>query len=100
MSETGSTTHETAAVSAHAVAPAPGIDEVPPYHEPDFDRQEVQQFGSDDGQAVTVIGKMLVSFFLYSLIVMLLVGLWTFRTFRFEADNLPRESATEAHPAH
>jgi hypothetical protein len=74
------------------------VDEVPPYHEPDFDGQEVKQFGTEDGQAVTVIGKMLVSFFLYSLIVMLLVGYWTFRTFRFEADKVPAEQAAETEP--
>ena len=47
-----------------------------------------------------MIGKMLVSFFLYSLIVMLLVGLWTFKTFRFEADKVPDEQAETASPAH
>ena len=81
-------------------AVATDVDEVPPYHEPDFDRSEVKQFGSDDGQAVSVIGKMLVLFFLYSLIVMLLVGLWTFKTYRFEADKVPDEQTETAAPAH
>jgi hypothetical protein len=34
-------------------------------------------FGKDDGHAVTVIGKMLVGFFFYSLIVMSAVAYWT-----------------------
>ena len=79
-------------IASHQVAPTQ-IAEVPPFHEPDFDRQEVEEFGNDDGQAITVIGKMLVSFFLYSLIVMLLVGLWTYRAYKLgspaEADPNP-----------
>lgn len=45
---------------------------------PEFDRQEISGFGKDDGHAVTVIGKMLVGFFFYSLLVMALVAAWTF----------------------
>jgi len=41
---------------------------------PEFDRQEIKGFGQDDGHAVTVIGKMLVGFFFYSLIVMAVVA--------------------------
>jgi hypothetical protein len=44
---------------------------------PEFDRREVSQFGEDDGHAVTVIGKMLVGFFFYSLLIMLSVAIWT-----------------------
>jgi hypothetical protein len=44
---------------------------------PEFDRQEVTTFGRDDGHAVTVIGKMLVGFFFYSLLVMIAVACWT-----------------------
>jgi hypothetical protein len=44
---------------------------------PEFDRREVANFSSDDGHAVSVIGKMLVGFFFYSLLIMLLVTLWT-----------------------
>jgi hypothetical protein len=44
---------------------------------PEFDLQEVRSFGADDGHAVTVIGKMLVGFFFYSLLVMALVAAWT-----------------------
>lgn len=69
--------------SGHSpISHVPGDGEVPAYHEPDFDRREVQQFGSDDGEAVTVIGKLLVSFFLYSLLVMLAVGFWTWTAFK------------------
>ncbi|MCY2967897.1 MAG: hypothetical protein NT069_30430 [Planctomycetota bacterium] len=45
---------------------------------PEFDAREVELFGEKDAQAVTVIGKMLVLFFFYSLIVMACVGYWTF----------------------
>lgn len=41
---------------------------------PEFGRQEIKGFGEDDGHAVTVIGKMLVGFFFYSLIVMAVVA--------------------------
>ena len=44
---------------------------------PEFDRREVDMFGKDDGHAVGVIGKMLVGFFFYSLLVMLVVAWWT-----------------------
>ncbi|MBI3863603.1 MAG: hypothetical protein HY290_17065 [Planctomycetia bacterium] len=44
---------------------------------PEFDQQELAMFGKDDGHAVTVIGKMLVGFFFYSLIVMSIVAFWT-----------------------
>lgn len=45
---------------------------------PEFDRQEIKGFGQDDGHAITVIGKMLVGFFFYSLIVMAVVAAVTF----------------------
>jgi hypothetical protein len=44
---------------------------------PDFDSREKSMFGQDDARAVTVIGKMLVGFFFYSLLVMSAVALWT-----------------------
>jgi hypothetical protein len=44
---------------------------------PDFDRQEINSFGKDDGHAISVIGKMLVLFFFYSLLVMAAVAGWT-----------------------
>lgn len=55
--------------TAHAIAPAT----------PEFDRAEIQSFGADDGHAVTVIGKMLVGFFFYSLLVMGAVAWLTWR---------------------
>ena len=48
-----------------------------PAASPEFDRREVDMFGKDDGHAVGVIGKMLVGFFFYSLLVMLVVAWWT-----------------------
>lgn len=63
MSET--TTHAETGAAGHAVASA------------DFDRQEIAEFGASDGHAVTVIGKMLVGFFFYSLLVMTVVAIWT-----------------------
>jgi hypothetical protein len=47
---------------------------------PEFDAREIEQFGEKDGQAIRVIGKMLVLFFFYSLVVMLFVGYWTRKT--------------------
>ena len=44
---------------------------------PEFDGRELSMFGQDDANAVTVIGKMLVGFFFYSLLVMSAVALWT-----------------------
>lgn len=44
---------------------------------PEFDKAEIKSFGTDDGHAVSVIGKMLVGFFFYSLLVMALVAAWT-----------------------
>lgn len=43
---------------------------------PEFDRQEIAEFAAADGHAVTVIGKMLVGFFFYSLLVMASVAIW------------------------
>jgi hypothetical protein len=57
----------------HAAAPATGN----PVASPEFDVREVATFGKDDGHAVTVIGKMLVGFFFYSLLVMIAVAWWT-----------------------
>ncbi|MFN0052029.1 MAG: hypothetical protein ACKV0T_07555 [Planctomycetales bacterium] len=37
---------------------------------PEFDRKEISAFGQDDGKAISVIGKMLVLFFFYSLLAM------------------------------
>lgn len=48
---------------------------------PEFDRQEIAAFGRDDGHAVTVIGKMLVLFFLYSAVAMAGVAIWTLSGF-------------------
>lgn len=68
MSQTA-TTNEPAA-DVHPVAGATASS-------PDFDRQEINSFSKDDGHAITVIGKMLVLFFFYSLLVMAAVAGWT-----------------------
>ncbi|MFN5296790.1 MAG: hypothetical protein ACK5HA_00715 [Planctomycetaceae bacterium] len=44
---------------------------------PEFDAAEIQQFAQKDAQAIKVIGRMLVLFFFYSLLVMVAVGYWT-----------------------
>lgn len=44
---------------------------------PEFDAAEITQFAQKDAQAIKVIGRMLVLFFFYSLIVMVAVGYWT-----------------------
>ncbi len=55
--------------AADPVAPAPL-----------FDRGEISQFGADDTEAVSTIGKMLTGFFLYSLLAMGAVVLVTVAT--------------------
>ena len=41
-------------------------------------QRQIEQFDADDGDAGRAIGKMLASFFLYTVIVMLIVAWWTF----------------------
>lgn len=60
---------------------------------PDFDRREVASFGKEDGHAVTVIGKMLVGFFFYSLLVMLAVACWT----RYRGGQVDPHAAAAQH---
>lgn len=45
-----------------------------------FEREEVAQFDADDVQAGRAIGKMLSLFFIYTLVAMSIVALWTFTT--------------------
>lgn len=49
----------------------------PTANEPLFDKREIAEFGRDDGEAVSVIGKLLVSIFFYSFVIMSVVGWWT-----------------------
>jgi hypothetical protein len=58
---------------AHATVPAA-------HSEPGtlFTDQQIEQFEEDDGDAGRAIGKMLATFFLYTVIVMSLVAWWTF----------------------
>jgi hypothetical protein len=44
---------------------------------PLFTEQQIDQFDADDGDAGRAIGRMLASFFLYTVIVMSLVAWWT-----------------------
>lgn len=82
--------HETPSAEHAATA----LDVAPTeHHAPEFDRREIAEFGKDDGVAVTAIGRMLVLFFFYSLIVMLCVGLWTFRA----ASHTPSAEHDAAH---
>lgn len=80
-----STETHAAGHDAHAPVVAP-----PP---PEFDKREVAEFGKDDGTAVSVIGKMLVVFFFYSLIVMMCVGYWTYRS----NHAAPADHAADSH---
>ena len=48
--------------------------------EPLFDRATIEEFGEEDREAGTAIGKMLALFFLYTVIVMSFVAWWTFRS--------------------
>jgi hypothetical protein len=59
-------------VSDHAATATPATES-----SPDFDHREVAMFGQDDTKAISVIGKMLVGFFFYSLIAMSVVAIWT-----------------------
>jgi hypothetical protein len=49
-------------------------------NEPFFSPQEIRQFDSDDAEAGRRIGKILTSLFIYTLIAMSVVILWTLRT--------------------
>lgn len=60
---------------------------------PEFDRQEINSFGKDDGHAVTVIGKMLVLFFFYSLLVMAAVAGWTL----WGSSSTPEAHSADSH---
>ena len=57
--------------SGIAVADVPG---------PLFDEKELAEFESDDRHAGRAIGKLLSGFFLYTVIVMTIVALWTLRS--------------------
>ncbi|MGQ0633981.1 MAG: hypothetical protein ACT4QC_05195 [Planctomycetaceae bacterium] len=74
MSEPASAAHGAPAESVPHVHAKTGSE----VSTPAFDRDEIKSFGADDGHAVTVIGKMLVGFFFYSLVVMALVAWLTF----------------------
>ncbi|HEV8001037.1 MAG TPA: hypothetical protein VGP63_14220 [Planctomycetaceae bacterium] len=43
-----------------------------------FSEQQIEQFEEDDGDAGRAIGKMLATFFFYTVIAMSLVAWWTF----------------------
>jgi hypothetical protein len=64
-----------ATTTAHESHPA--ADSANALATPEFDPRERTMFGQDDARAVTVIGKMLVTFFFYSFLVMSAVAIWT-----------------------
>jgi hypothetical protein len=43
-----------------------------------FTEQQIEQFDTDDGDAGRAIGKMLATFFVYTVIATSLVAWWTF----------------------
>ncbi len=43
-----------------------------------FSQQQIDQFDTDDGDAGRALGKMLATFFFYTVIVTLIVAWWTF----------------------
>ncbi|HUG92724.1 MAG TPA: hypothetical protein VML55_17925 [Planctomycetaceae bacterium] len=47
---------------------------------PLFNEQELAEFESDDRHAGRAIGKLLSGFFLYTVIVMTIVALWTLKS--------------------
>jgi hypothetical protein len=72
----GAHTPAEAPVPAHGHAsehahPAPAMPGVP------FSERQIDQFDADDSNAGRAIGKMLATFFLYTVIVMALVSWWT-----------------------
>lgn len=68
----------------------------------EFDAREVELFGQKDTQAIKAIGKMLVAFFFYSLIVMVAVGYWTMRVSQKPAavDHAAGDQAAQATEHH
>ena len=64
---------------SHATAEQGGAGHHAPA-EPLFDRATIHEFGEEDREAGTAIGKMLALFFLYTVIVMSFVAWWTFRS--------------------
>jgi hypothetical protein len=65
-------------VAEHAAdvhSPATAVAEVPAVP---FSEQQIEQFDTDDGDAGRAIGKMLATFFLYTVIAMSCVAVWTF----------------------
>ena len=45
-----------------------------------FEREEIDQFDQDDADAGRAIGKMLSTFFLYTVLAMAYVAWWTYRS--------------------
>jgi hypothetical protein len=84
LQELGSMSEEVHATADHgaAVAVAPSADShgaaARDASDPLFTEQQIEQFEEDDGDAGRAIGKMLATFFLYTLIVMSIVGWWTY----------------------
>jgi hypothetical protein len=67
-------------VIALPVAPAAVAVPLPAAEEaPLFTQQEILQLDADDSDAGRSLGKMLGSFFLYTVLVMLIVAWWTVR---------------------
>jgi hypothetical protein len=71
--------------STQAVA-APHVAAVPVHDDPaspgeggPFNEQQIEQFEEDDADAGRGIGKMLATFFLYTVIAMSIVAWWTLR---------------------
>lgn len=92
MSEQVQAAHEAANVHPPDTA-AVAVPAVP------FTEQQIDQFDADDGDAGRAIGKMLATFFLYTVIVMSGVAWWTFRRASAANGEEPRAanatSATE-----
>jgi hypothetical protein len=73
MSEPVMTAEPVAASPAAVAEPAPAA----AHEEPLFTDQELLELDADDSDAGRSLGKMLASFFLYTVIVMLGVAWWT-----------------------
>ncbi len=48
-----------------------------------FSRRELREFAAEDAQAGRAIGKILVTLFIYTIVAMTIVIIWTYRTVGF-----------------
>ena len=82
---------ESAVLDNHGAADAHAIPDEP------FDKTDIKEFRADDKEAGTNICKMLVLFFVYSLLAMAFVTWWAFSAM---IDNRTDTEPAEVHASH